>query len=408
MINTENLLNRFVEYTKVDTMSDPSQAGKKGPTTECQWDLIRLLEKQLKELGLETVVDKHANVVGTLKGNKKGIPTIGFSAHVDTASDVEGNHVKARVINNYDGKDVKLNHEHVLKVANNPELLEYKNGTIIVTDGNTLLGSDDKAGVAEIMAAIEYLVANPQIQHGDVEVLFSSDEETGGGLEYLDIDKLKGEAYYTLDGSQRYYIETECFNGASAYLTFKGVSYHFGDARGKLVNALTMASKFVTALPQIESPEGTDGRYGYYGPQKISGNSSEVKMEILLRDFDLEKLKKREETIRKLAETTEFLFPGGKVLVDIKYMYYNMAEAARQKPKAVEMLWKAGKELGQPLKEELIRGGTDGAKLAAKGIPCPNIYTGGHNLHGVYEWASLRAMEEATELVVEIIKQWAK
>nr|WP_321307192.1 peptidase T [uncultured Sphaerochaeta sp.] len=401
------ILNRFLRYAVIDTMSDDKKVGERHPSTDGQWDLLRLLEQELRDLGIEDIqVDEHGVVIGRLPSNiDHDVPTVAFMAHVDTADDVPGNGVKPRVIASYDGKDIPLNEEHTLKVEDNPELLRYKGETVIVTDGNTLLGSDDKAGVAEIMSAAEYLLSHPEIKHGVVEFIFTSDEETGAGMDTFPYDKISCDYCYTIDGGKRYEIESECFNAATVRVHFSGVSYHFGAARGRLVNALTMAAFFVNALPQAESPEATDERYGYYCAQSMSGTNTEVDLTLYLRDFDLEILDRRIDAIKQLAAATEALYPNGTVTVDAKHIYYNMALVAKNKPFAMENLLKAGDELGFKLEQALIRGGTDGARMAnERNIPCPNIFTGGHNLHSQFEWAALPAMENAAHLILKIIE----
>ncbi len=406
-----DLLARFLRYVAIDTMSDESVVENKSPSTEGQWELLRLLAKELGEMGIEDItIAPEGVVIARLPSNTtRVVPTVAFMAHVDTADDVPGNGVKARVIESYAGGDIQLNADVTLAVADNPALEEYVGETLIVTDGTTLLGSDDKAGVAEIMSALQYLIDNPQIEHGEVEVIFTSDEETGAGMDNFPYDKIRCQYCYTIDGGGRHLIESECFNAATVKVRFEGISYHLGMARGRLVNALTMASFFVNALPQAESPEATDGRYGYYCAQNINGTATTVDLIIYLRDFDLDELNRRIEALKKLAVATEALYTGGTVTVDAKHVYYNMALIAQKKPFAMEHLKEAGRELGFELQEELIRGGTDGARMAnERDIPCPNIFTGGHNLHSVYEWAALPAMVDAARLVVKIVEVGAR
>ncbi len=403
----KDILNRFLQYAVIDTMSDEKAVLVKHPSTDGQWDLLNLLVAQLKEMGIPDIqIDSHGVVIARIPSNlAHSVPTVAFMAHVDTADDVMGNGVKPRVIEAYDGKDIVLNEHYTLKREDNPELEGYFGQTLLVTDGNTLLGSDDKAGVAEIMSAAAYLISHPEVKHGVVELIFTSDEETGAGMDHFPYEKISCDYCYTIDGGKRYEIERECFNAATVKIHFSGVSYHLGAARGRLVNALTMAAFFINALPQAESPEATDGRYGYYCAQNISGTATEVDLTVYLRDFDLAILDKRIEAIKQLALATQALYPNGVVTVDAKHIYYNMAMVATQKPIAMENLTKAGAELGMPLVEALIRGGTDGARMAnEQNIPCPNIFTGGHNLHSRYEWAALPAMEDACKLILKIIE----
>lgn len=409
MFKTE-VLDRFLRYVVIDTMSDESKADKVHPSTAGQWDLLRLLEKELGDLGLKDVeLDANGYLLARLEATDPGLPCVAFSAHVDTADDVDGNHVRPRVIEQYDGKDIVLNDQFTIEAAKNPELAQYEGSTIIVSSGDTLLGCDDKGGVAEIMTAVSYLVKNPQIRHGEVEILFSPDEETGSGMDFFDAKRLHSKALYTVDGGSRYYVELECFNAATVNVHFSGVSFHLGAARGRMVNALTMAASFINAIPQSESPEATDGRYGYYCAQKASGTATDMDVTVYLRDFDYNNLLRRIDALKELGKAIETLYKGGKVTVESKISYLNMGEAAKKDPKAVDCIYRAGEVLGQPLHTEIIRGGTDGARIAeVAGIPCPNLYTGGHNYHSRFEWAALDAMNDSVALIVEIIRQWAK
>jgi len=403
----EDILQRFLRYAAIDTMSDDTLVATKSPSTDGQWDLLNLLVTELKEMGHSDIhVDAHGVVIARIPSNLDyEVPTIGFMAHVDTADDVPGNGVRSRVIEAYDGSDIPLNKEYTIRVDDNEELAQYKNETLIVTDGTTLLGSDDKAGVAAIMAVAKDLRDDPSIKHGPLELIFTSDEETGAGMDTFPYDKINCAYCYTIDGGKRFEIESECFNAATVNVHFSGVSYHLGAARGRLVNALTMAAFFINALPQAESPEATDGRYGYYCAHTISGTATEVDLTVYLRDFDLAILNHRIDALKLLAQTSEALYPQGKVRVDAKHVYYNMAMVAKEKPIAMNNLREAGRRLGMDLQEALIRGGTDGARMANEHkIPCPNIFTGGHNLHSRFEWAALSAMEDSANLVKEIIK----
>lgn len=404
----QEVLDRFLRYVQVDTMSDESIADKKHPSTPGQWDLLRMLEGELKDLGLKDVVlDEYGYLLARLDATEQGLPSIAFCSHVDTADDVEGNHVRPRIVENYDGKDIKLNDEYSIVAADNPELARYVGSTIITSSGDTLLGCDDKGGVAEIMTAVSYLVKHPEVKHGEIEILFSPDEETGCGMDFFDASRLHAKALYTVDGGTRYEVELECFNAATVKVHFSGVSYHLGAARGRMVNALTMASAFINAIPQAESPEATDGRYGYYCAQNASGNATDMDVTVYLRDFDYDGLVRRIEVLESLGRTIELLYAGGKVTVDSKISYLNMGEAAKKDPWAVEAIFKAGKALGQPLHTEIIRGGTDGSRIAQiKGIACPNLYTGGHNYHSRFEWAALDAMNDSVALIIEIARQW--
>ena len=405
----EEILERFLRYAVVDTQSIEALADKKHPSFEGEWDLLRLLEKELRELGLKDIeLDGHGYLLARLPANAENLPAIAFSSHVDTADDVEGNHVKP-VVNDYKGGDIALKNGMVIEAATNPELPQYAGSKIITSEGDTLLGCDDKGGIAEIMTAVSYLVKHPEIKHGEVEILFSPDEETGYGMDFFDATRLHSKAFYTVDGGERYVVELECFNAATVKVHFSGVSYHLGAARGRMVNALTMAAAYITALPQAESPEATDGRYGYYCGQQASGNATDMDVTFYLRDFDYDNLLRRIDVMKKLGTAIEAIYNGGKVTVEDKISYLNMGEASKKDPKAVDAIFQAGKELGQPLRTEIIRGGTDGSRIAQiLGIPCPNLYTGGHNYHSRFEWAALDAMNESTELILGIIRQWAE
>ena len=397
------LSNRFIGYTKFDTMSDPTKCGIERPTTPGQVVLLEHLKGELDSLGLETYFGAEKVVKGKLKGNVEG-KTIGFMAHVDTADDVMGNNVKAIRWPGYDGSDIKLNGID-LTVAKNPDLKRYIGSEIITSDGTTLLGSDDKAGVAIIMEVVKYLVEHPVVEHPDIEVYFTPDEETGSGMAMFPHDKLESFCCYTVDGGDEGGIECECFNAATVSIDIKGVSIHLGSARGKLVNAVTIASQIVSALPQAESPEATDGRYGYYCPLELRGTSTEAKLEIMIRDFDSTSFEYRIEAVKSIANSMALLYKGN-VDVDVKISYYNMANANKANPRATEAIFSAGKKLGIPLREEIIRGGTDGARLAETGVACPNIYTGGHNLHSLKEWVAVDAMNSSANLLLGIIDYW--
>ncbi|MCH3907796.1 MAG: peptidase T [Sphaerochaeta sp.] len=404
------LLDRFLRYVKVDTMSDEALAETNHPSTEIQWNLLRLLDTELAAMGVtDREMDEHGILIARIPANTtKKVPTIGLMAHVDTADDCQGNGVKPRVIPSYDGKDILLNKTVTLKVSDNPELPKYVGQTLIVTDGTTLLGSDDKAGVAEIMTVADRLLHDPSCIHGPVELYFTSDEETGCGMDHFPYDKIHCDYCYTVDGGERYCIETECFNAAVVRLDIHGVSYHLGAGRGRLINAVKVAGMIIDALPQAESPEATDGRFGYYCPLEVSGALAEVKLNVVLRDFDLKNLEKRIQVVKGIAGAMESAY-GCTIDVVVKHQYYNMVEEANKHPAVVQSIWQAGKELGMPLFENLIRGGTDGARMAnERHIPCPNLFTGGHNLHSVYEWAALPAMEDSVKLVSRIIEIGAR
>ena len=402
----DSVRDRFIRYTTYDTMSDGNASGNRRPTTEGQEELLLVLKKELEELGLETYYGEEKVVMGVLKGNSSGT-TIGFMAHVDTADDCNGNGVKAKVWSNYDGGVIELEDGVVLDPEKDKDLLLYKGKEIITSDGTSLLGSDDKAGVAIIMEALKYLVEHPEVKRPDIEVYFTPDEETGSGMDMFPYDRLKSKCCYTVDGEAEGEVELECFNAATVEILLKGVSIHLGSARGTMVNAVTMASHIVTSLPQAESPEATDGRYGYYYPLVLEGTATEAKLSVFIRDFDMEKFQHRIESVEKIVAAVEALY-GGEIKANVSVSYHNMAEANKKNPGAIEAVYSASQKLGLAIREEIIRGGTDGARLAETGVACPNLYTGGHNLHSLKEWIAVDAMSNSINLCLGIIDYWSK
>ena len=402
----DSVRDRFIRYTTYDTMSDGNASGNRRPTTEGQEELLLVLKKELEELGLETYYGEEKVVMGVLKGNTSGT-TIGFMAHVDTADDCNGNGVKAKVWSNYDGGVIELEDGVVLDPEKDKDLLLYKGKEIITSDGTSLLGSDDKAGVAIIMEALKYLVEHPEVKRPDIEVYFTPDEETGSGMDMFPYDRLKSKCCYTVDGEAEGEVELECFNAATVEILLKGVSIHLGSARGTMVNAVTMASHIVTSLPQAESPEATDGRYGYYCPLVLEGTATEAKLSVFIRDFDMEKFQHRIESVEKIVSAVEALY-GGEIKANVSVSYHNMAEANKKNPGAIEAVYSASQKLGLAIREEIIRGGTDGARLAETGVACPNLYTGGHNLHSLKEWIAVDAMSNSINLCLGIIDYWSK
>ena len=402
----DSVRDRFIRYTTYDTMSDGNASGNRRPTTEGQEELLLVLKKELEELGLETYYGEEKVVMGVLKGNSSGT-TIGFMAHVDTADDCNGNGVKAKVWSNYDGGVIELEDGVVLDPEKDKDLLLYKGKEIITSDGTSLLGSDDKAGVAIIMEALKYLVEHPEVKRPDIEVYFTPDEETGSGMDMFPYDRLKSKCCYTVDGEAEGEVELECFNAATVEILLKGVSIHLGSARGTMVNAVTMASHIVTSLPQAESPEATDGRYGYSCPLVLEGTATEAKLSVFIRDFDMEKFQHRIESVEKIVAAVEALY-GGEIKANVSVSYHNMAEANKKNPGAIEAVYYASQKLGLAIREEIIRGGTDGARLAETGVACPNLYTGGHNLHSLKEWIAVDAMSNSINLCLGIIDYWSK
>ncbi len=402
----DSLRDRFIRYTTYDTMSDASKAESVRPSTPGQEVLLLQLKKELEEMGLETYYGEEKVVMGKLKGNS-GTKTIGFMAHVDTADDCPGNGVKAKVWKNYDGSRIVLDGGTVLDPESDRDLLLYRGGEIITSNGTTLLGSDDKAGVAIIMEMLGYFVSNPDVKRPSIEVYFTPDEETGCGMDRFPYDRLESTCCYTVDGGAEGELETECFNAATVTMKIHGVSIHLGDARGKLVNAVTIGAAIISALPQAESPEATDGRYGYYCPLVFNGAGEEAVLEVYIRDFDREKFEKKIKNTENIARTLAALY-GGTVDVETKLSYRNMAEVNKNDPTSTEAVYRAAEKLGLTLEDTLIRGGTDGARLAETGVAAPNLFTGGHNLHSRREWVSVDAMNRSTNLCIGIAEYWSE
>ena len=401
------LLPRFLNYVRYDTES--GRHAEDTPSTPGQWELARALRDELLALGLEDVrVTGHCYVVARLPPSpgRENAPCVGFLAHLDTAGDVSGKDVKPQLVQNYDGGRIELAGGLCLDPAKEPDLAAHKGKAIVHSDGTTLLGADNKAGIAEIMAAAEYLAANPDIAHGPVEIIFTPDEETGKGLPEFPLDEIKSAACYTVDGGPIGEIESECFNAWKADIEFHGKVIHVGHARGILANAALMASTFATLLPRSESPEATDGYYGYYCPMEISGDLESAALEVFLRDFDADSMKRRLDALKTFAETVEAQFPGGKVIVNPLPQYYNMKFKIDEKPDVLEQLKKAMENAGIKWRLKPIRGGTDGSRLTELGIPTPNIFTGGRNFHSRLEWVSVGEMCAACRVIIELIRLW--
>ncbi len=402
------LLERFLRYVKTWTTSD-LEAADKGicPSTECQREFAYTLEKELKSLGIKDVhVTDFAYVCARIPATVgfEKTPSVGFLAHMDTVQGVSGKNVQPQVIKNYDGKAIELHDGVVLNPEIDKQLGISKGETIITTDGTTLLGADDKAGIAAIITAIEILLADKDIPHGQIEIIFSPDEETGHGMDNVPLEWIQSQACYTLDGSHIGEVEIECFTAYKSELTFNGKSKHTGTARPDMINAVTMASHFVTMLPQNESPEATDGYLGFYAPMKISGNLEKAEVTLYLRDFDDDSMKRRLETVDVLAKAIEKKFYGSTVNVEHTKQYQNMKQELDKNPAVIKNLFLAAENLHIKPICNPIRGGTDGSRLTAMGIPTPNIFTGGHNFHSRSEWASLNQMTQAVKMILEIIR----
>lgn len=408
--NTELLdlvVPRFLRYVQYWTTSDHHIA--ETPSTPGQIDLAKALVDELKDLGIgDTQFVSPCYVIARIPASpgKENQPAVGFMAHMDTSSDVSGKDVKAVLVKNYNGEKINLAGGYSLDPKLDLDLAGQKGRDIIHTDGTTLLGADDKAGIAEIIGAAEYLLKHPEISHGPIELIFTPDEETGKGLPDFPFNSIKSVAAYTLDGGPIGELEYECFNAYGVNVKFTGKVIHLGNARGELANAALMAAHFAVLLPRSESPESTDGYYGYYCPTEIKGTLGEATLEVFIRDFDNDEALKRIENLKLFAKTIEAQFPGGTVSVESKLQYYNMKKNIDAQPRVFDILKQAADNLGINFNPKPIRGGTDGARLTEMGIPTPNIFTGGRNFHSCIEWASVDDMLAASKLVIELIKLW--
>ena len=403
---------RFLNYVKYDTQSDENS--KSFPSTEKQKILLADLAEELKKIGLEDAhMDEWGYVMATLpsnlpEGKNKNVPTIALIAHVDTSPSVTGKDVKPVVHKNYQSGNIKLQNEgRVIKESENPDLKNMKGFDIITTDGTTLLGADDKAGVAEIMDAVNYLVTHPDVRHGVVKVCFTPDEEVGRGTEKIDLKKLGAKYGYTVDGQSRGEIEIETFSADAVVIKFIGKNIHPGYAKGKMINSIKIASAFIDSLPKEKlSPETTEGREGYVHPLAFNGNEEQTILRFIIRDFDTDRLKEHEDLLKNLAEETVKKFTGSKLEFEIIKQYRNMKEVLDSHPKVTEYAVEALNRLGiEPIMHP-IRGGTDGSKLCFMGLPTPNIFAGGHSFHSQLEWIAKQDMEMAVRTIVEICKVW--
>lgn len=397
-----DIIERFLKYVSFDTQS--AEESDSVPSTAKQLVFAKYLRDELKEEGFDDVeMDDMGYVYATLKSNmKKDVPTIGFISHYDTSPDCSGKDVKPRLIRNYDGRDIELSPGIVSSVKKFPELLAHKGEDIIVTDGHTLLGADDKAGIAEIVQAMCWLRDHDEIKHGDIRMGFNPDEEIGMGAHHFDVEKFGCEWAYTMDGGDLGDLEFENFNAASAKVVIKGVSVHPGYAKGKMVNANRLAAEFAAMLPADETPETTEGYEGFYHLLGIESNIEQAKLSYIIRDHDRERFEERKEFIADCARRMNEKYGEGTVVVDVKDQYYNMKEKIDPNMHVIDIVLKAMQDCGVPPKVEPIRGGTDGAQLSFKGLPCPNIFAGGVNFHGPYEFVSVQVMEKAMQVIVRI------
>lgn len=397
-----DLAERFINYTKFDTQS--SEDSDSVPSTAKQLEFAKYLKHELEEEGLcDVEMDDMGYIYATLKGNtKKKTPTIGFISHMDTSPDASGKDIKARIIKNYDGNDIELSPGIFSRVDKFPELKAHKGEDIIVTDGTTLLGADDKAGIAEIVQAMCYLRDHDEIKHGDIRVGFNPDEEIGMGAHHFDVEKFGCEWAYTMDGSDLGNLEYENFNAAAAKVIIKGMSVHTGYAKGKMVNASRLACEFNAFIPETDIPETTDGYQGFYHLLGIDSHCEEAKLSYIIRDHDREKFEGRKDFIESIAARMNEKYGEGTVKVELRDQYYNMKEKIDPNMHVIDIVLKAMQETGVTPKVEPIRGGTDGAQLSFRGLPCPNIFAGGVNFHGPHEFVSIQVMQKAVQVITRI------
>ena len=400
-----NVIDRFLEYVKFDTQSD--ELTNLWPSTPGQMIFAQHLEKELQKLGLEDIsLDENGYLMATLPANTdKPIATIGFIAHLDTSPDLSGRHVNPRIVKNYEGGDIILNEEKgiILSPRQFPELDHYKGQDIIVTDGNTLLGADDKAGIAEIISAVEYLMHHPEIKHGKIRIAFNPDEEIGQGAHKFDVEKFGADWAYTMDGGEIGELEYENFNAAVAKITFKGRNVHPGYAKHKMLNSIRIANQFTSMLPRWETPEHTEGYEGFFHLISIKGDVEKTEVTYIIRDHDRDRFERRKKELEHLVRKVNNEFPNS-TAIEIKDQYYNMREKIEPVMYVVDYAEQAMLNVGVTPHVVPIRGGTDGAQLSFKGLPCPNIFAGGLNFHGRYEFVPVNSMEKASEVIVEIAR----
>ena len=408
-MNKEHIIKRFISYVTIDTESDPNNPNF--PSSDNQWDLANLLVKELKDIGMSDVtLDKNCYVMATLPSNLDyDVPTIGFVSHIDTTPDYTGSNVKPKIHHEYDGKDIILNENEniVLSPSYFDDLLQYKGQTIITTDGTTLLGADDKAGITEIVSAMEYLINHPEIKHGKIRICFTPDEEVGKGAHKFDVKKFGADWAYTMDGSQIGELEYENFNAASAKITINGKIVHPGYAKGKMINSMTIAGDFIHRLPSKEVPESTEGYEGFFHLHQLKGNVEQSVLNYIIRDHDTDLFNNRKQFMIDLVAKMNSELGNDAIEIDIKDQYYNMKEKVIPVMHIVDIAEEVMKEIGITPLIKPIRGGTDGSQLSFMGLPCPNIFAGGHNFHGRYEYVPVESMMKATEVIIGISEKVA-
>jgi len=405
-----NITERFLKYVSFTTTSDENT--NMTPSTPGQMVFAKYLIEELTSIGLtEVELDTNGYVMATLPANTdKAIPTIGFIAHMDTSPDMSGRHVKPRVVENYDGNDIVLNAEKeiVFETVKYPEIIQYKGQDIIVTDGTTLLGADDKAGLAEIVTAMQYLLAHPEIKHGKIRVGFTPDEEIGQGADHFDVYKFNAEWAYTMDGGEIGELEYENFNAAGAKVHFNGLNVHPGYAYHKMINSMRIAQQFIGMLPRSETPEHTQDYEGFYHLTNVEGNVEKTTLSYIIRDHDRDRFERRKKEIHHLVNKINAEFGDNTATLDMKDQYYNMREKVEPVMHVVDLAFEAMEAVGVKPKVKPIRGGTDGSRLSYMGLPCPNIFAGGHNFHGRFEYVPVQSMEKAMLVVVKIAELLAK
>lgn len=406
VLDKTHLVERFVNLVRIDSPSDPNCSDC--PSTSLQFNVADYVVGELKALGLHDATrDPNCYVYATLPGRVEG-PTIGLVAHMDTSPAFSGHRVKPILHQNYDGSAIRLNNDVVIDPEDSPELKQCLGDTVITADGTTLLGADDKAGIAEILAALEYLQLSPETPHPTLRIAFTPDEEIGRGADLFDLDGFGATVAYTIDGGFIGDVSTETFSADQAFVTISGVSVHPGTAKGKMVNAMNWAARFLDHLPQKESPQETEGKEGFFHPTDISGGAAKVTIKLILRDFDDAILADRGERLQAIVGQLRKEEPRLKIDLQLKNQYRNMANWLREAPAAAEMAFAAIKRTGLEVDNQPIRGGTDGSRLTEKGLPTPNLFTGGVNYHGPQEWISTRAMALATCTIVNLVQSWAR
>jgi len=406
----EQVLDRFLRYAKVFTTSDPES--ETFPSTDRQLDFADQLADELREIGLSEVTrDEFGYVTATLPSNQeKLVSVIGFISHMDTSPDYSGENVNPQIVKNYQGQDLILSSEEevVLSPADFPELLKYVGQDLITTDGKTLLGADDKAGIAEIITAMDYLIRHPEIKHGKIRICFTPDEEVGRGTDHFDVAKFGADFAYTLDGSEIGELEYENFNAAGAKITVKGRSVHPGSAKNQMINSMLVAAQIIQALPSDQRPEHTEGYEGFFHLTSFEGDVSTTKLEYIIRDHDLAKFETKKNLMKEVCQLINLRYGQGTVSLEMKDQYSNMKQMVEPVKYIVDLAEQAMKDVGVTPKIRAIRGGTDGARLSWDGLPCPNIFAGGHNFHGPYEFVPVQSMQKAVEVIVRIVELVAK